>query len=59
MAKREVATPYVGSFLGFFWTFINPMVMIFVFWVVFSAGLGFQPTKNVPFVVWLTAGMVA
>ena len=38
MAKREVATQYVGSLLGFIWTFINPMVMIFVFWVIFSVG---------------------
>ena len=33
--------------------------MIFVFWVVFSVGFKVQPTKNVPFVVWLTAGMAA
>jgi len=57
MAKREVATQYVGSLLGFVWTFINPLVMIFVFWVVFSVGFRVQPTNNVPFVVWLTAGM--
>ena len=59
MAKREVATQYVGSLLGFIWTFINPMVMIFVFWVVFSVGFRVQPANNVPFVVWLTAGMAA
>lgn len=57
MAKREVATKYVGSLLGFIWTFINPIVMIIVFWIVFSVGFRVQPTKNVPFVVWLTAGM--
>ncbi len=59
MAKREVATQYVGSLLGFIWTFINPLVMIFVFWVVFSVGFRIQPSNNVPFVVWLTAGMAA
>ncbi len=57
MAKREVATQYVGSLLGFTWTFINPLVMIVVFWVVFSVGFRVQPTNNVPFVVWLTSGM--
>ena len=57
MAKREVATQYVGSLLGFIWTFINPMVMIFVFWIVFSIGFRVQPKNDVPFVVWLTAGM--
>ncbi len=59
MAKREVATRYVGSILGFIWTFIHPMVMIFVFWVVFSVGFRVQPMNDVPFVVWLTAGMAA
>jgi len=59
MAKREVATHYVGSLLGFTWTFIQPMVMIFVFWVVFNIGFTVQPVNNVPFVVWLTAGMAA
>jgi lipopolysaccharide transport system permease protein/teichoic acid transport system permease protein len=57
MAKKEVAAQYVGTLLGFIWTFIQPMVMIFVFWVVFSVGFKVQPTNNVPFVVWLTAGM--
>ncbi len=57
LAKREVANQYVGSLLGFIWTFINPMVMIFVFWVVFSVGFRVQPKNDVPFVVWLTAGM--
>ncbi len=57
MAKREVATQYVGSFLGFIWTFIHPMVMIFVYWFVFSVGFRIQPTNGVPFVVWMATGM--
>jgi len=59
MAKREMATHYVGSLLGFIWTFVHPIVMIFVFWVVFSIGFKVQPVNNVPFVVWITAGMAA
>ncbi len=59
LARRDVRTQYVGSLLGFVWTFINPMVMIFVFWVIFSVGFRVQPVKGVPFVVWLTAGMAA
>jgi ABC-type polysaccharide/polyol phosphate export permease len=57
MARRELATQYVGSLLGFVWTFIHPLVMITVFWFVFSVGFRSQPMNNVPFVVWLTAGM--
>jgi len=57
LAKREVASMYVGSFLGFFWTFIHPAVMILVFWFVFSVGFRAKPMQDVPFVVWLTCGM--
>ena len=59
MAKREVRTQYVGSFLGLTWAFINPLVMILIFWVIFSVGFKVQPKNGVPFVVWLTAGMAA
>lgn len=57
MAKREIASQHVGSLLGFFWTFINPLVWIFILWVVFSLGFRAQPKGDVPFVVWLVAGM--
>lgn len=57
MAKREISAQYVGSLLGFIWTFIHPLVLIFVFWFVFSVGFKVKPMNDVPFVVWLTAGM--
>ncbi|MGA1868905.1 MAG: ABC transporter permease [bacterium] len=57
MAKRDIATQYIGSFLGFVWTFIDPIVTVFIFWVVFGLGFKVRPCKEAPFVVWLTAGM--
>lgn len=57
MAKREVQSQYVGSFLGFMWTIIQPAVMVTVFWFVFSVGFKSKPVGDVPFVVWLAAGM--
>jgi len=57
MAKRDIAAQYSGSLLGFFWTFINPLAMISILWLVFSVGFKAAPQKNVPFVVWLTAAI--
>ncbi len=57
LALREVRMQYVGSALGIFWQIITPLVMILVFWVVFSVGFRVQPASGVPFAVWLTAGM--
>ena len=57
MAKRDIMTQHVGSMLGIFWTFINPIINIFILWFVFSVGFKSAPKGNVPFVVWLTAAM--
>jgi lipopolysaccharide transport system permease protein len=57
MAKRDISSQHVGSMLGFFWTFINPLIMIFILWLVFSVGFKAAPRGDIPFVVWLTAGM--
>jgi lipopolysaccharide transport system permease protein/teichoic acid transport system permease protein len=57
MAKRDISSNIVGSMLGFFWTFINPLITIFIFWLVFSLGFKSAPKGDIPFVVWLTAGM--
>ncbi len=57
LSKRQIAEQYVGSLLGFVWTVIQPLVLISVFWFVFSIGFKVKPMNDVPFVVWLTAGM--
>jgi lipopolysaccharide transport system permease protein/teichoic acid transport system permease protein len=57
MARRDIMTQYIGSSLGFFWTFINPLMMILIMWFVFTFGFNSTPKGNVPFLVWLTAGM--
>ncbi len=59
LCRREIKSRFVGSFLGVAWTFIQPLVMITVFWFVFSVGFKAKPMGDVPFVVWLTAGMAA
>jgi lipopolysaccharide transport system permease protein/teichoic acid transport system permease protein len=59
LARREFTSQYVGSLLGFLWKLIQPLMMITVFWVVFSLGFKVQPQNNVPFVVWFTAGLAA
>jgi len=59
LIKREVAAQYIGSCLGFIWAIINPLALILIFWFVFGFGLKVKPLNNIPFVIWLTAGMAA
>lgn len=59
LAKRDIVQKYVGSRVGLLWTVIHPLSLIFIFWFVFGFGLKAQPVADVPFAIWLTAGMAA
>lgn len=36
MVARDLKARYKGSLLGYFWSLLNPLLMMLVFWVVFS-----------------------
>lgn len=58
MALQEIKNRYVGTLGGIFWSLINPLLIILVYWFVFSLGLKVQPIGNVPFIVYFCAGLI-
>lgn len=58
LAKNDFKVKYLGSYLGVFWAFINPIILILIYWFVFQIGFRSTPVENVPFVLWLVAGIV-
>ncbi len=58
LTKRDFKNKYIGSSLGFVWTIIQPFVMIFVLWFVFTKGFQSQPVDGVAFIAWLTCGII-
>lgn len=59
LAKNDFKTKYAGSYLGIVWAFIQPVITILIYWFVFEFGLkSSSPTKNIPFVLWFTAGLI-
>jgi lipopolysaccharide transport system permease protein len=62
--RREIEGRYKGSFLGLFWSFVNPLLLLliytFVFGVVFSAKWPNAQTDNLSeFAVTLFCGLIA
>jgi ABC-type polysaccharide/polyol phosphate export permease len=57
LIKRDLCVSYAGSLLGIFWTFIHPLVLISIYWLIFSVGLKVTPLNDIPFVIWLVAGI--
>lgn len=61
MATRDVAGRYRGSFIGLFWTFFNPLLILaiytFVFSVIFRARWNEHVTSHVAYAMILFAGL--
>lgn len=58
LAKNDFKVKYLGSYLGIFWAFVHPITMILIYWFVFTVGFRTMPIGDVPFVLWLIAGII-
>lgn len=63
LAKNDFKTRFAGSYLGIVWAFVQPVVTILVYWIVFEKGLNAKAEVlasgvAAPYVLWLTAGLV-
>lgn len=58
LIKSDFKNRYLGNHLGIVWAFIQPLVMVAVYWFVFTYGFRNTPVEHVPFLLWLLAGLV-
>lgn len=58
LAINDFKMKYAGSFLGIIWAFIQPIVTILVYWLVFQIGFRAAPVEKVPFILWLMSGLI-
>jgi lipopolysaccharide transport system permease protein len=58
LARRDFRNSYMGSYLGFIWVFLQPLLFIGVLYFVFTSGLKASSAGAVPFSLYLVCGMV-
>ena len=58
LSKNDFKTKYAGSFLGIVWGFVQPIITVVVYWLVFQYGLRASNSGDVPYVLWFVAGMI-
>ncbi len=63
LAKNDFKKRYAGSYLGAVWAMVQPVVTVVMYWLVFdvimgSAGMAMRGGIDIPFVLFLTAGLV-
>ena len=63
LAKNDFKKRYAGSYLGAVWAMVQPVITVVMYWLVFdvimgSAGMAMRGGSDIPFVLFLTAGLV-
>ncbi len=61
LAKNDFKKRYAGSYLGAFWAMAQPVVTVGMYYIVFDVIMGGNASRtaaDVPFVLFLTAGLV-
>lgn len=58
LVKNDFKSRYLNNYLGILWAFIQPVMSVCIFWFVFQVGFKSAPVQNVPFILWLVAGMI-
>lgn len=58
LAKKDFQSRYLGSYLGIIWAFVQPTIMILLFWFVFQVGFKSMPVDHFPFILWLICGLI-
>lgn len=61
--KNDIKKKFAGSYFGVVWAFVQPVITVLLYWFVFEKGLNSKATDlrtgiEIPFVLWLTAGLV-
>ena len=59
LVARELKARYRGSVLGFFWSFINPLLLLLIYSFVFSVVLpGTRPQELEPYALFMFCGIL-
>lgn len=58
LAVADFRKRFVGSYFGVAWMFVQPIVTILIYYLVFQVAFRSKPPINVPYVVWFAPGIV-
>lgn len=58
LAWQDFKRRFAGSYFGTMWGFVNPLLTIIVYWLVFQFGFRSGDVGEIPFVLWFMCGIV-
>lgn len=59
LSVYELKQAYAASALGIAWAFLNPLLQVITYWLVFGLGIrGGAPVAGVPYFIWMICGLI-
>lgn len=58
LSIKDVQKRFSGTYFGLVWGFLQPLMTIIVYWVVFQFGFRSGDVGEVPFILWFITGMI-
>lgn len=59
LGKADFKKRFVGSYFGIVWMFVQPVVTVLIYFMIFQLGFkSVPPVPGVPYVLWLVPGIV-
>lgn len=59
LSLNDLKKRYSGSIGGILWAYVQPLVVILVFWFVFEKGFRNSPVDGYPFILWMVPAYIA
>lgn len=60
VSKYEEKATYQSHYLGLMWQFLNPLIQIGIYYLIFGIGVrGGNKIDGVPFIIWMLIGIIA
>lgn len=58
LSLQDFKRRFAGSYFGMVWGFVNPMLTMTVYWLVFQFGFRTGDVGDIPFILWFLSGIV-
>lgn len=59
LSKKDMKRRFAGTYFGIFWVFLQPLLTIIIYWMVFQFGFRSGDVGEIPFVLWFISGMIS
>ena len=58
LMKKDLKQKYTGSYLGVIWMFVNPIITILLYWIVFQFIMKQNSVEGIPYILWVASGLL-